>query len=223
MRILAEEKRSRTDQLILTAPVSVTGVVLGKFLALLTIFLIPVAITCTFPLIMCQFGTVPLGEAYVAILAYFLYGASMIAIGIFISSLTESQIIAAVLGFGVLLVLYLMNGFAAIIPATAIASFISLILVSALLALLVYGLTKNFNVAVIVAACCVIPLCVVYMIRASLFSGLFPAILSYLAVFDRFYTFAYGILDVTAIVYYLTVIVFFLFLTVQVMEKKRWS
>ena len=81
----------------------------------------------------------------------------------------------------------------------------------------------NFNVAVIVAAVCVIPLCLVYMIKASLFSGLFPAILSYLAVFDRFYIFAYGIFDVTAIVYYLSVIVFFLFLTVQVMEKKRWS
>lgn len=118
MRILAEEKRSRTDQLILTAPVSVTGVVLGKFLALLTIFLIPVAITCTFPLIMCQFGTVPLGEAYVAILAYFLYGASMIAIGIFISSLTESQVIAAVISFAVLFLGYMMSSLTSMIPVT---------------------------------------------------------------------------------------------------------
>ena len=162
-------------------------------------------------------------SSYGAILGLFLLGSALIAICTFISSLTESQIISAVLGFGVLLVLYLMSGFAAIIPNTALASFICLTLTSALLALLVYYLTKNFNVAVIVAAVCVIPLCAVYMIKASLFSGLFPAILSYLAVFDRFYTFAYGIFDVTAIVYYLSVIVFFLFLTVQVMEKKRWS
>jgi len=92
-----------------------------------------------------------------------------------------------------------------------------------LLALLVYALTKNFNVAVIVAAVCIVPLCIVYMVKASLFSGLFPALMSYLAVFDRFYTFVYGIFDVTAVIYYISVIVFALFLTVQVMEKKRWS
>ena len=109
------------------------------------------------------------------------------------------------------------------IPTTALASFICMIVLSAVLALIVYALTKNFNVAVIVAAVCVIPLCILYMVKASLFSGLFPALLSYLAVFDRFYTFVYGIFDVTAVVYYLSVIVFFLFLTVQVMEKKRWS
>jgi ABC-2 type transport system permease protein len=116
-----------------------------------------------------------------------------------------------------------MSGFSAMIPQTALASFICMIILSALLSLIVYGLTKNFNVAVIVAAICVIPLCLIYMVKASLFSGLFPALLSYLAVFDRFYTFVYGIFDVTAVVYYLSVIVFFLFLTVQVMEKKRWS
>ena len=70
MRILAEEKRSKTDQLILTAPVSVGGIVMGKFLALLTIFAIPVAIICFYPLIMAQYGSVPMGEAYLSILAY---------------------------------------------------------------------------------------------------------------------------------------------------------
>jgi ABC-2 type transport system permease protein len=223
MRAIAEEKHTRTDQLLYSLPVSMKSVVIAKYLAMICVFLIPMAVTCLYPFLLSAFGIMNYAAAYSAILGLFLLGSALIAICTFISSLTESQIIAAVLGFGVLLVLYLMSGFSAIIPGTAIASFVCLIAVSALLALLVYGLTKNFNVAVVVAACCVIPLCAVYMIRASLFSGLFPAILSYLAVFDRFYTFAYGILDVTAIVYYLTVIVFFLFLTVQVMEKKRWS
>lgn len=99
MRILAEEKRSKTDQLILTAPVSVGGIVMGKFLALLTIFAIPVAIICFYPLIMAQYGSVPMGEAYLSILAYFLFGMTAIAIGLFLSSVTESQVIAAVLTF----------------------------------------------------------------------------------------------------------------------------
>ena len=69
MRILAEEKRSKTDQLILTAPVSVGGIVMGKFLALITIFAIPVAIICFYPLIMTQYGSVPMEEAYLSIQA----------------------------------------------------------------------------------------------------------------------------------------------------------
>ena len=199
------------------------SVVIAKYLAMICVFLIPMAVICVYPFILSAFAIMNYVSAYSAILGLFLLGSTLIAICTFISSLTESQIIAAVIGFGVLLVLYLMNGFSALIPTSALASFICMILLSALLSLLGYALTNNFNVAVIVATVCVGPLCALYMIKAALFSGLFPAILSYLAVFERFYTFAYGIFDVTAIVYYLTVIVFFLFLTVQFMEKKRWS
>jgi len=118
MKILAEEKRSRTDQLILTAPVTVTEIVVGKYLALLTIFLVPVTIICGYPLIMTLFGSVPMGEAYVAILAYFLYGATMIAIGVFVSSLTESQVIAAVISFAVLFLGYMMSSITSFVPVT---------------------------------------------------------------------------------------------------------
>lgn len=118
MRVLAEEKRSKTDQLILTAPVSVGGVVMGKFLALITIFLVPVVIICFYPLIMTHFGSVPLGEAYLAILAYFLFGMTAIAIGLFVSSLTESQVIAAVLGFAILFVGYMMKSICNLISST---------------------------------------------------------------------------------------------------------
>lgn len=118
MRILAEEKRSKTDQLILTAPVSVGGIVMGKFLALLTIFAIPMGISCIYPLIMTRYGSVPLGEAYLAILAYFLFGMAALAIGLLISSVTESQVIAAVLSFGVLSLGYLMSSLCNVISAT---------------------------------------------------------------------------------------------------------
>ncbi len=118
MRILAEEKRSKTDQLILTSPVSVGGIVMGKFLALLTIYAIPTAILCVYPLIMSAFGTVPMGESYLAILAFFLYGMAAIAIGVLISSLTESQVIAAVLSFIVLFVGYMMYSICSLISST---------------------------------------------------------------------------------------------------------
>ena len=118
MRILAEEKHSKTDQLILTAPVSVGGIVMGKFLALLTIFLIPTAVVCTYPLIMKGFGSVPMGESYLAVLAYFLYGMTSIAIGLLISSLTESQVIAAVVSFLVLFLGYMMSSICNLISST---------------------------------------------------------------------------------------------------------
>lgn len=118
MRILAEEKRSKTDQLILTAPVSVGGVVMGKFLALLTIFAIPTAIISTYPLIMNHFGDIPMAEAYIAILGFFLYGMLCIAIGVLISSLTESQVISSVLTFLVLFLFYMMNSICGVISET---------------------------------------------------------------------------------------------------------
>ena len=98
MRILAEEKSRKTDQLLLTAPVSLWKIVVGKYLAMVTVFGLALLVTCFYPLILSRFGTVSLSMAYTAILGYFLYGAACIAIGLFISSVTESQVIAALLG-----------------------------------------------------------------------------------------------------------------------------
>lgn len=107
MRSMADERHTKTDQLLLTAPVSVTAVVLGKYFAMLTVFAVPVAIACLCPLIIALNGTAFLLADYGAILAFFLLGAVEIAVGMLISSLTESQIIAAVGTFGLLLLLYL--------------------------------------------------------------------------------------------------------------------
>ena len=118
MRILAEERHNKTDQLILTAPISVGKIVLGKYLALLTIFAIPTVIISMYPLILSRFGSVPLTEAYLAILGYFLYGAACLAIGVLVSAMTESQVIAAVLSFGALFLGYMMSSICSIISAT---------------------------------------------------------------------------------------------------------
>lgn len=118
MRILAEERRQKTDQLILTAPISVGKIVAGKFFALGAVFTIPVLIICIYPLVLSIFGTVSFLEAYVSIFAFYLYGLTCIAIGIFISSLTESQVIAAVISFAVLFLGYVMAGICNMISTT---------------------------------------------------------------------------------------------------------
>lgn len=117
MRILAEERKQKTDQLTLTSPVSVAGIVMGKYFALATVFTVPIAVMCTFPLILSHYGTVPMGESYTAILVYYLFGLTCLAVGLFVSSITESQVIAAVLSFAVLFVGYMMSLITAMISS----------------------------------------------------------------------------------------------------------
>ena len=118
MKVLAEERHQKTDQLILTSPISVGSIVTGKFLALITVFAVPIAIISLYPVILNLFGTVDFGESYLAILGFFLYGAACISICMFVSSLTESQVIAAVISFGILFLTYVMSGICNMISST---------------------------------------------------------------------------------------------------------
>ena len=106
MRLLSEERANKTDQLLLTAPVKISSIVLGKFFAAYAIFLIAVATTLFYAVIAAIFGSIVFGEVILTYIAYLLLGALLIAIGLFISSLTESQIVAAVATYGVVLLLF---------------------------------------------------------------------------------------------------------------------
>ena len=117
MRVVAEERRQRTDQLLYSLPLTMTEVVLGKYGALLVVFLAPMAVIGVYPLILSAFGNVYLPAAYSAWLGFFLLGAALLAIGMFISSLTESQIIAAVGTFAVLLILFLWEDLIGFLPS----------------------------------------------------------------------------------------------------------
>ncbi|MBQ7300730.1 MAG: ABC transporter permease [Clostridia bacterium] len=223
MRSVAEERHSKTDQLLYSLPVSVTQVVLAKYLAMFTVFLIPVGIISLYPLILSIFGTVYLGTAYGALLGFTLLGASLIAVGMFMSSLTESQVIAAVTSFGVIFAMYLMSAIASLIPAGAMASLVAFAIVVLIFAGVVYSLTKNSTVAGITAAAGAFILAGIYFINSSIFDGLFANVLNWLSVFDRFSTFTTGLFDLTSVVYYVSLIVLFVFATVQSVEKRRWS
>ena len=122
MRVLAEERKQKTDQLLLTAPVSVWDIVFGKYLALVAVFAIPVVIMCVYPLIMSKFGTISYASAYTGILGFFLLGCANLAIGVFMSALTESQVIAAVLTFVFLFAFYMMNGISSFFSQTSMST-----------------------------------------------------------------------------------------------------
>lgn len=110
MRIMTEDRKQNTDQLLYTAPVSIGKIIIGKYLSLLTTFLVPLAIMCLYPLILLTFGSVPMLETYTAILGFALFGAACLAIGMFMSSITDNQIVAAILTLVMLFIGYMMKG-----------------------------------------------------------------------------------------------------------------
>lgn len=172
MRIFSEERKQKTDQLILTAPIRLGKIVAGKYMALLSVFAIPMAVVCIYPLIMSRFGNVRFGESYAAVLGFFLYGAVCIALGVLISSLTENQVIAAVLTFAGLLLTYIMQGIISLLSSDG---------------------------------------------------NMLTNVLGQLDWYQRFHSFLQGTISITSIVYFVSLIVLFLFLTTQSIQKRRFS
>ena len=223
MGVLAEERRQKTDQLLYSLPLTMTQVILGKYGALLVMLLIPTAVLAYYPLLLLSFGNMWLPTAYSSLLSFFLLGASLLAIGMFVSSVTENQAVAAGLCFVVMLVNYFIGDLATLVPVTAGASFVAFTILILLLAFIVRLMTKSTFSAIVVGAVLEIGLAVFYFLSPSSFEGLFASIIGELSLFERFFSALEGILDLTAVVYYLSVIGIFLFLSVQSMEKRRWS
>lgn len=223
MRIIAEERRQKTDQLLYALPIGMTRVVVGKYLAMITVVAIPCAIMGLYPLILSAFGTVSLKTAYGALLAFFLLSCTLSAVGLLISSLTENQAVAAGLCFVVLLLLFFMSDLSAFVSDTAGASLSALMVAVALLSILVRLMTRSTPAAAITLLAGELLLLLAYLLFPSSFEGLFGRIMEGLSVFERFYTFVGGIFDLSAVLYYLSVIGVSLFLAVQSMEKRRWN
>lgn len=171
MRSFADERKNKTDQLLFTSPLSLTKVVLGKYFAMVSVLAIPNLIFCFFPLIIKLQGTAHLGVDYATLLAFFLIGCVFISIGMFISSLTESQIIAAIASVGVLFLLYMWEGILQYIPIDAISNILGVFALSTILS----NFAENY------------------------------------------------VFDVAGLVLLLSFIVVFVFLTIQTLQKRRWS
>lgn len=223
MKIIAEERKQKTDQLLYSLPISTTDVVMGKFLALVIVFLIPLCLICVYPLIFAQYGEVYLLTSYGSILAFFMMGAALLAMGVFISSLTENQGFAAGIGVAVILFNYYSVSLAEYVSATSMGSAIVLCVVILILGMVIKHLTRNENLSYGIGLVLIAATCITFYIDSSLFEGLVPNVMKTLSLFERFEVFVNGVFDMTGIVYYLSVIVFFLFLTVQSLEKRRYN
>ena len=174
MRLIAEEKKLGTWELLMTAPIRDTEVVLGKYLGSLFMLVAMLALTFFFPILLgiipgIGFGDPDVGPILTGYLGLFLFGAASLSIGLFASSVTSNQIVAAVIGGGILAVLYFIG------------------------------------------------------MAGDSITGAIGNILSYISLYYHFPAFTIGIIDTQAIVYYLSVIALFLFLTIRSIETSRWS
>jgi ABC-2 type transport system permease protein len=223
MRILAEERKQKTDQMLLTAPVSVGNIILGKYLALITVFCIPVGIMGCYPLIISMYGKVLLPMSYVALLGFFLLGCADIAIGVFLSSVTESQIIAAVLSFIVLFASYMISGISSFFSQTALGSVLAFGVLVLICTLIIYAMTKNAFVSAVIGLSGEIILAVLYITKASVFEGAIQKFLSIFNLSEHLNIFMDGMLDLTGIVYFISIVAISLYLAMQSVVKRRWS
>lgn len=223
MRSLSDERKTKTDQLLLTSPVSVTQVIFGKYLAMMAVFAIPMLIACVYPVLLAQQTYHSLLIDYCCILAYFLLGGVYIAIGMFISSLTESQIISAVLSFAVFYLMSVMESLTSHIPEASFANAVGFCILALVIALIINHVTRNLYAAVIAFLWMIIAIWAVYFISSSLFVGALAAILNAVSFSNGISYFANGIFNVSEIVLYVSVIFLFVFLTVQSVQKRRWN
>ncbi|BCN29816.1 ABC transporter permease subunit [Anaeromicropila herbilytica] len=223
MRLMAEEKRQKTDQLLFTSPLSEEKIIIGKYLAVLTVFVIAMVITLIYPIILTKYGTVDLKLAYAGILGFTMLGGAYLSIGLFISTLTENQVVAAVVCFIVVLLTYLMTGIAGMLPSDNCSAWIIFSVLFFIVCLVTYFMMHNITLSIglgIIGECA---LAVVYFVKPSFFDGSVVKFFKWFSVIDRYDNFSLGILDLTSIIYYITLIILFLVLTVQAIKKRRWS
>lgn len=169
MRILAEERKNGTEVLLITSPVSLTSIVIGKYLAVFSVFLVMTAITFIYPIIVVAFGAPFTAQIVGGYIGFILLGGSFLSVGVFASSVTENQVVAVVISFVSLLIMWIIDAV------------------------------------------------------SSAFGGFVAKILNWFSLLSRYEDFNIGILNINSIVYYLSFIAVFLFLTVRVIEKRRWS
>lgn len=224
MRSFSEERKTKTDQLLLTASVSLTKVVLGKYFAMVTVLAVPNVIFCLFPLLIKLQGTAYLLVDYSSIAVFFLLGCVYLAIGMFMSSLTESQIIAFISTFGILLLLYLWDGILSFLPSSAFSGMIGILLILTLIVVYIYHMTKNWMLAAGIEAVGIVTALIVYFVKSSLYENLLTKLLGRLALADVFMNISSSnIVDVSGLLLYVSILIIFVFLTIQTIQKRRWS
>ncbi len=224
MRLISEETRQKTDQLLITSPLGITGIVVGKYFAAVGVFLITLLITLIYPIIMSFFALGGLGwwEIIGGYIGFFLLGSSFIAVGLFFSSLTDNQLIAAVETFAALLLIWILDFIAQSVPSDAVSGLVFLALLALALVALVFFSTRSTPAAVLTLVVAAVVLVLLFVLKRSFYDGLIARILNWFSLLKRYNDFSMGVLGLAPIVYYVSFSGAFVFLTVRMIERRRW-
>ena len=223
MRLLSEEQRQKTDQLLITSPLSVTGMVLGKFFAAQAVFLITLVVTFIYPILLSTVGSIVVPEIVGGYIGFFLLGSAFIAVGLYVSSLTENQVIAAVVTFSALLIMWIIDALQQGLPSDPFSGLIFAGLLVLGVTIFLYFTTRNWpsTVGVLVVGSGVALL--FWFLDHANYDGFIVKVLKWFSLLARYQDFSLGILGLSPVVYYISFSAIFIFLTVRVIEKRRWK
>jgi len=223
MRVIAEERKQNTDKLLYSLPLSSMQIISAKYLAMIVVFLIPLAVISLYPVILSRFGAVSLITCYSTLFAFFMIGAAMLAVGLFMSSLTDNQIIAAIFTFTAIVSNYFLSSYASDISGEAQMTLIIMSSLIAALGIILYIMTRHVLLSVFVTAVLEGILACVYLLRTRWLEGLIYQLVMGISAFKRLNSFVNDLFDLSAIVFYLTVAALFVYFSIVSFEKRRWS
>jgi ABC-2 type transport system permease protein len=222
MRLFSEEARNKSDQLIFTAPVSSLSIVLGKYFAALFLFFIAMLITVIFPIILSFFGALPVAQIVGTYIGNFLLAACFISVGLFISALSDNQVAVAITTFGSIFLFFILDSLSAAMPVNKSTSTIFLLLLIIILSNYIYNRTKIFLMSFICFLIFTVALIIAYILNLEFLDAVILKISNWFSLMSRFSNFASGILNLSDIIYYLSFVIFFLYLTMEKIESRKY-
>lgn len=224
MRMFSEEMKNKTDQLLFTSPIKIWKIVMGKYLAALTLFALALVITMLQPIVLSALGgSVPIQKVVGGYIGFFLYGCCFTAIGMLISSMTENQLVAAIASIGVFMLIFLLDGIAAMLPTSRTFALGVVIIAALIVAFLIYRAIKDIYVTGIVSVVSIGAAVLLFFFVPSVYDNLLVNVADWCSLVTRYSDFYTGVFDFSNVVFYASFTVFVVFLTIQVIEKRRWS
>jgi ABC-2 type transport system permease protein len=223
MRLFSEEKRQKTDQLLLTSPVSITEIVCGKFLAALAIYAMTIVVTILYAVVIAIFGDLQTMEIIGSYIGFLFLGAGYISVGVFISAGTENQLTAALVTFFSLLVILLLDSITQIFPADQMSGLISAGVLAAAALLFLFINTRNWVITLGAAIVCGLAIGAFWLFNKGVYVGFLGKFLGWFSLNRRYQSFSMGLLKFDSLLYYASFSGLFLFLTVRLIEKRRWN
>ena len=223
MRLFSEEKRQKTDQLLLTSPVSIPGIVFGKFLAAMAVYSGTLLVTVVYAVVIAIYGDLQAWETLGSYIGFIFLGASYISVGLFISAATENQLTAALVTFFSLMLILILDPLTQAVPATTRMGVISAAVLLGFLVLFLFLNTRNWVIALGAAVLGALVIWLFYVYNRGVFFGFIQNFMGWFSLNRRYEPFSVGLLRVDTLLYYISFSGLFLFLTVRLIEKRRWN